>query len=100
MLITYRRFAHLHMETVICCYFHLSRSGGGTGGSCPAQDSWKFDATKTKWSMLNQCSSPRIYPAMAMLPSTDKKVRRAVLYGGDETGDSVLSVSYFAYGIA
>lgn len=73
-------------------------SGGGTGGPCPADDSWTYDATKQEWTRLPDCASPRKYSAMALLAIVQDKngmdVIRAVLYGGDETGRSVISVSF------
>ena len=67
--------------------------GGMTGGSCPSKDNWKFDATKADWTRLEECSTPRLYSAMAMLPPlNDTTERRAVLYGGAETSSSVLVV--------
>ena len=69
--------------------------GGLTGGPCPSKDNWKFDATKTEWTRLEECSTPRMYSSMAMLPPlniTGSK-RRAVLYGGAEKSKSVLVVS-------
>lgn len=64
--------------------------GGSTGGPCPSKDNWKFDATKAEWTRLEECSTPRIYPAMAMLPPLNGSERRAVLYGGQEKTKSVL----------
>lgn len=64
--------------------------GGMTGGSCPSKDNWKFDATKTEWTRLEECSTPRMYSAMAMLPPLNGSERRAVLYGGQEKSKSVL----------
>ena len=66
--------------------------GGSTGGPCPSKDNWKFDATKGEWTRLEECSTPRIYPAMAMLPPLNGSERRAVLYGGQEKTKSVLTV--------
>lgn len=66
--------------------------GGATGGPCPSEDGWKFNAAASEWTELEQCASPRIYSSMAMLPSSTK-TRRAVLYGGKETSKSVLAVS-------
>lgn len=63
-----------------------------TGGSCPSKDNWKFDATKTEWTRLEECSTPRMYSAMAMLPPLNGSERRAVLYAGQETSKSVLVV--------
>ncbi|XP_031558496.1 cytochrome b561 and DOMON domain-containing protein At3g07570-like [Actinia tenebrosa] len=40
--------------------------------------------------MLSQCATPRMYSAMAMLPSRDPSIRRAVLYGGREKTGSIL----------
>lgn len=68
--------------------------GGMTGGSCPSKDNWKFDATKADWTRLEECSTPRMYSSMAMLPPLSGTERRAVLYGGAETSKSVLVVSY------
>ena len=68
--------------------------GGGTGGPCPSEDNWKFDATTVEWTRLEECSTPRTYSAMAMLPPlNDTSIRRAVLYGGEEKSNSVLVVS-------
>ncbi|KAK3711397.1 hypothetical protein QZH41_013506, partial [Actinostola sp. cb2023] len=67
--------------------------GGSTGGPCPSEDGWKYDGDTNTWTKLPQCATPRIYSAMATLPSNDPKVRRAVLYGGKEKTDSVLSTS-------
>ena len=64
-----------------------------TGGSCPSKDNWKFDATKEDWTRLEECSTPRMYSSMAMLPPLSGDERRAVLYGGAETSKSVLVVS-------
>lgn len=64
-----------------------------TGGPCPSKDNWKFDATSKKWTRLEECSTPRVYPSMAMLPPLNGPVRRAVLYGGNEKTRSVLGVS-------
>ena len=66
--------------------------GGSTGGPCPSKDNWKFDATKGEWTRLEECSTPRIYTAMAMLPPLNGSVLRAVLYGGQEKTKSVLAV--------
>ncbi|XP_048580915.1 uncharacterized protein LOC5512598 isoform X2 [Nematostella vectensis] len=63
--------------------------GGHTGGPCPSEDGWKFDSGK-KWTLLKQCPSPRMYSAMAMLPSGNDGRRIAVLYGGTEKTKSVL----------
>lgn len=64
--------------------------GGLTGGPCPSKDNWKFDATTGEWTRLEECSTPRIYPAMAILPPANGSERRAVLYGGQEKTKSVL----------
>ncbi|XP_058949636.2 uncharacterized protein [Pocillopora verrucosa] len=69
--------------------------GGMTGGSCPSKDNWKFDATKTEWTRLEECSTPRMYSAMAMLPPLNGSERRAVLYAGQETSKSVLVTSRY-----
>ena len=71
----------------------ISFSGGMTGGSCPSKDNWKFDATTADWTRLEECSTPRMYSSMAMLPPLNGTERRAVLYGGAETSKSVLVVS-------
>ena len=71
----------------------ISFRGGMTGGSCPSKDNWKFDATKEDWTRLEECSTPRMYSSMAMLPPLSGDERRAVLYGGAETSKSVLVVS-------
>ena len=71
--------------------------GGLTGGPCPSKDNWKFDATKTEWTRLEECSTPRIYPSMAMLPPLNSSERRAVLYGGQEKTKSVLGVSVIGH---
>lgn len=72
----------------LCLFF----SGGATGGPCPSEDGWKYNAVKNEWTRLSQCATPRIYSAMAMLPSSDSSIRRAVLYGGKEKTGSVLYV--------
>ena len=88
--------------TVLCPEINLKRinfktkisfRGGMTGGSCPSKDNWKFDATTTEWTRLEECSTPRMYSSMAMLPPLTGTERRAVLYGGAETSKSVLVVS-------
>lgn len=71
----------------------ISFRGGMTGGSCPSKDNWKFDATTADWTRLEECSTPRMYSSMAMLPPLNGTERRAVLYGGAETSKSVLVVS-------
>ena len=72
-------------------------SGGGTGGPCPADDSWTYDAAKDEWTRLPHCASPRQYSAMALLPiekgNNSKDIVRAVLYGGKETSKGVITVS-------
>jgi len=42
---------------------------------------------------LEECSTPRMYSSMAILPPLNGTERRAVLYGGAETSKSVLVVS-------
>jgi len=79
----------IHDEKLLEIYFR----GGMTGGSCPSKDNWKFDATKADWTRLEECSTPRMYSSMAMLPPLNGTERRAVLYGGAETSKSVLVVS-------
>lgn len=79
----------IHDDKLLEIYFR----GGMTGGSCPSKDNWKFDATKADWTRLEECSTPRMYSSMAMLPSLSGTERRAVLYGGAETSRSVLVVS-------
>lgn len=66
--------------------------GGGTGGPCPSKDSWKFAANKKEWTKLPECSNPRMYTSMAMLPPLNGSERRAVLYAGQEKSISVLGV--------
>jgi len=80
---------HIHDEILSEIIFR----GGMTGGSCPSKDNWKFDATKADWTRLEECSTPRMYSAMAMLPPLNGTERRAVLYGGADTSKSVLVVS-------
>ncbi|XP_068705524.1 uncharacterized protein [Montipora foliosa] len=70
--------------------------GGSTGGPCPSKDNWKFDATKEEWTKLDECSTPRTYPSMAMLPPLNGSVRRVVLYGGQEHRISVLGTPHYA----
>jgi len=72
----------------------LVHRGGGTGGPCPSEDGWKYNGDTNTWTQLEQCATPRTYSAMAMLPSNDPNMRRAVLYGGSESSKSVLSVSF------
>ena len=76
---------------------YLYIRGGGTGGPCPADDAWLYDADKNEWTRLPHCPSPRKYSAMALLPiiqdNNGKDVVRAVLYGGDEGGRSVITVT-------
>ena len=64
-----------------------------TAGPCPSKDNWKFNATKTEWTRLEECSTPRKNSAMAMLPPLNGSERRAVLCGGQEKTKSVLVVS-------
>ena len=66
--------------------------GGGTGGPCPSKDSWKFSANNKEWTKLPECSNPRMYTSMAMLPPLNGSERRAVLYAGQEKSISVLGV--------
>ena len=75
-------------------------SGGGTGGPCPADDSWRYDSVEDKWTRLPHCASPRQYSAMALLPidkdAANASIVRAVLYGGSESSKSVITVSEYA----
>lgn len=64
--------------------------GGGTGGPCPSKDSWKFSANSKEWTKLPECSNPRMYTSLAMLPPLNGSERRAVLYAGQEKSISVL----------
>ena len=60
-------------------------SGGETGGPCPSSDSWLFSRVNKKWKRLEECFSPRMFPAMAPLPIGVNKLRyRAVMYGGGQ----------------
>jgi hypothetical protein len=60
-------------------------SGGETGGPCPSSDSWLFSRVNKKWKRLEECFSPRMFPAMAPLPlGVDKLRYRAVMYGGGQ----------------
>ncbi|KAK3103739.1 hypothetical protein FSP39_021480 [Pinctada imbricata] len=58
-------------------------TGGGTGGPCPAGDSWIYNGRSMDWEELAGCATPRTYASMAMLPVQNGQ-RRAVLYGGNE----------------
>lgn len=60
--------------------------GGKTGGPCPSSDTWVFSRVNKKWTRLDECMSPRMFPAIAPLPMGMKtKLRyRAVLYGGGQ----------------
>ena len=65
--------------------FFFYDSGGGTGGPCPSSDSWLFSRVNKKWKRLEECFSPRMYPAMAPLPmGKNNKKFRAVMYGGGQ----------------
>ena len=66
-------------------------SGGKTGGACPAFDSWMLSTSKKSWDHLEDCASPRIYSSLALLPEVGGQ-KRAVLYGGGESNDEVLTV--------
>ncbi|ESO97513.1 hypothetical protein LOTGIDRAFT_152604 [Lottia gigantea] len=63
--------------------------GGGTGGPCPGGDSWRYGKSKT-WKRLPDCAAPRMYGAMAMLPSSPSK-KRVVMYGGRDTSKNVIN---------
>ena len=70
----------------------ISRSGQGTGGPCPSDDSWIYNKASNEWSELNRCSSPKISPAMARLPSRNTSVVRVVLWGGNAESRTTLAV--------
>ncbi|KAK3721850.1 hypothetical protein QZH41_008991, partial [Actinostola sp. cb2023] len=74
-----------------CLGFIIFFFGGSSGKPCPADDGWKYDGNTNTWTKLKRCASPRLYSAMAMLPSNDPKVRRVVLYGGNEKSTPTLS---------
>ncbi|KAK6191787.1 hypothetical protein SNE40_003381 [Patella caerulea] len=63
--------------------------GGGSGGPCPAGDSWLFNGKSKYWKRLPDCASPRMYGVMANLPSAVNR-RRVVLYGGLDKSDQVI----------
>jgi hypothetical protein len=64
---------------------YFSCSGGETGGPCPSSDSWLFSRVDKKWKRLQECFSPRMFPAMAPLPMGVDKLRyRTVMYGGGQ----------------
>lgn len=90
-----------------CVYKTIFFSGGDTGGPCPSSDSWLFSRVSKKWKRLEECFSPRMFPAMAPLPMGSKTSLRyrAVLYGGgqkraikDTDEFSVVWVRQFAFG--
>ncbi|CAB3990129.1 ferric-chelate reductase 1 [Paramuricea clavata] len=66
-------------------------SGQGTGGPCPSDDSWTYDKASNEWSELNRCSSPKISPAMARLPSGNTSIHRVVLWGGNADSRTTLA---------
>ncbi|XP_046858933.1 protein GLUTELIN PRECURSOR ACCUMULATION 3-like isoform X2 [Xenia sp. Carnegie-2017] len=71
--------------------------GGGSGGPCPADDNWSYDAMRDSWTRLPECASPRKYPGMAILPvdnnTKGEQIVRPVLYGGDEKTIQVITVT-------
>ena len=55
----------------------------GAGGPCPSFDSWKLDFSDGLWTRLPNCVSPRLYVAMAYLPTANGT---AVLFAGNTLG--------------
>ncbi|KAG2491465.1 hypothetical protein HYH03_010250 [Edaphochlamys debaryana] len=74
---------------------------GGTGGQCPARDTWRFDTPVAPgsgaWHQASSCPTPRTRGAMAPLASPAELRmtggRYVMLYGGFETDKQTISVS-------